>query len=153
MNFRDNHEIISDTGVPSIGVGTTRYSSVIDMRNAEGCQYIFLGSTDFEPKNTENFTIRIQGSTYSSGGFVNLGTTNIISVSSGAKGRNTLAGKMITLDVYKPMKEYIRFAFGNSSCLGQRGLAILYGVRRPGATSLYDSTNIGAQALSVSPSS
>jgi len=152
MNFRDNVTILPDTGLPSIGVTSTIFSGVIDMRNAEGCVYILRGSTDFEPVSGKTAYLRVQGSTDSGGTFVNMGSTTVIAVTSGAKGRNTAEGKTVYLDVYKPDKEYIRFAVTNTSCLGQTGTVILYNTRRPGATSLYDSTLIDQSALLVGPS-
>ena len=152
MNFRDNCVVLPDTGLGSIGVTSTIFSGVIDMRDAEGAVYIFRGSTDFEPVNTKTMYLRVQGSTDSAGTFVNMGSTTVIAVTSGAKGRNTAEGKTVFLDVYKPDKEYIRFAITNTSGLGLSGTVIKYGVRRPGATSLYDSTLIDQSALLVGPS-
>jgi len=152
MNFRDNCVVLPDTGLGSIGVTSTIFSGVIDMRDAEGAVYIFRGSTDFEPVNSKTMFLRVQGSTDSAGTFVNMGSTTVVAVTSGNKGRDTAEGKTVFLDVYKPDKEYIRFAITNTSGLGLSGTVIKYGVRRPGATSLYDSTLIDQSALLVGPS-
>jgi len=152
MNFRDNFVVVPDTGLGSIGVTSTIFSGVIDMRDAEGAVYIFRGSTDFEPVSGKTMFLRVQGSTDAAGTFLNMGSTIVVAVTSGAKGRNTAEGKTVFLDVHKPDKEYIRFAITNTSGLGLSGTVIKYGVRRPGATSLYDSTFIDQSALLVGPS-
>jgi len=144
MNLLYNSEIKRSTQSALVSL-TTIYSGAVDMTDADGCLFLYVGSSDMTAKTTAH--IHLQASTYSSGGFANYGTTVAVA--------STLGGKVfgiLGVDCYKPSFKFMRV--GVHGATGQGAfVAIKYGMRKAGSTELRDDANGGvAIAINITSS-
>jgi hypothetical protein len=128
-----NSEYIVSTA-DGIGVKSSLYGPAIDVRDCNGVLFILSGNTEGQGKDSSGY-FHLQCSTYSSGGWVNYGTT--IACNSTITGN--VRGTMI-IDAYKPTKPFLRAAW--YTCTGIQHLTCLkYGMRKAGTTEARDTTH------------
>jgi len=144
VNLLYNSEVKRSTGTGLVSL-TTIYSDPVDMSDAVGCLFLYVGSSDMTAKTTAH--IHLQASTYSSGGFANYGTTVAVA--------STLGGKqfgILGVDCYKPSFRFMRVGVHGATGQGSF-VAIKYGMRKAGSTELRDDANAGiALAINITSS-
>jgi len=146
MNLLRNIEVVPSSGV-AIGVPSTIFSSYVDARDCEGVLFIVAGCSNYTCKTGTTWAAHLQGSTYSSGGWANIGSTILVTQSTQTRTNNER--KVSLVDCYKPLKPYVRLAVYHSSGWAPV-VAVKYGLRRGGSTGALDSTKISDWALAIS---
>lgn len=145
MNLSRTVAIIPSTVDRRGGVTTTYYAKV-NTADCEGVMFLWLGSSHAAQK-TAKVAFHLQGSSYSSAGWANIGSTVLIDTSAPAAG---FRKKVVTVDCHKPTRKWVRLAVHHST--GDMDVvAIKYGLRRQGSTDVWSATSsVGPYALSVS---
>ena len=137
-------------GINAMSSGAEPSGNELDMAGYEGVVYVLLGSSLMEGSGT--VALKASGSTASSGSFVAYSSF----AGSTAITTGNFNKKILCLDVYRPLKRYIKpVVVGCSSgAIHTRGIiAIQYGARTPGSTVMRDSTHIAAYATIVGATS
>ena len=148
MNLSKNVEIKASTAT-RICTNTTLHHCAVDVSGADGVLFIAVGSSHTTAKTTEAF-LHLQGSSYSSAGWTNIGSTKLISSTKFATGQTE---KLRVIDCYRPTRKWIRVAHhhttGDLTVIG-----IKYNLRRGGSTDAWEgvgkSIGVGCYALSMS---
>jgi len=152
QQFWKNIKVDRSTAHTGAGQASTIYTKAIDMRDAEGCVFLYFGSSDWEPVSGGPTCLGVYGCTSSGGTFIRMGSSTLVSITSGP-GRNTLEGKSVVLDLYKPTKPWVKFGVQNTSAIYEGAFMIKYGLRKPGSSHNWDSTYVHSGSVaSISPS-
>ena len=147
--------LIKNVDIDQVAVqssASTFLSAVVDLNGAEGCLFIAIGSSLLE--GSTKIKLGIQGSTASGGTYVDYDTAGWVSSTAPVTG--STARRVFALDLYKPLKQYAKgvIAGASSGAIYLSGMvAIKYGIKRPGSTTLNDSTKLAGSTLNVSPTS
>ena len=149
MNLLYNTKITP--GLLGLSTGAASTGREIDMSGFEGCLFILHGTSLME--NSAGATLKAAGSTASGGTFVAYSQT---AASTHIQATASFDRKMITLDVYKPLKRYVKcLVTGNSSDtkIPFTVTAIQYGGRYGGSTNYRDSTYIAQASVCLGATS
>ena len=149
MNLIDNIKISNAMTEASSGTGTST-GLALDMSGFEGCLFILHGTTIFG--STTTVKLRAKGATSTAGTWVFYEPIVSSTVCTAA----SFNYRIFALDMYKPLKRYIRPCItGQTSDLkiARTVTAIRYGARYPGSTNLYDSTTLAGITLAVGATS
>lgn len=124
----------------------------LNMSGYEGVMFILHGSSLME--GSSDISLKASGSTASGGTFVEYDSGVTVAASTMATG--SFDKKILCLDVFKPLKQYIKpIVAGASSDVATcfTITALQYGSRTPGSTDLRDSTYVGGLGVSVGATS
>lgn len=124
----------------------------LDMSGFEGVMFILHGSSLMEAST--NVSLKASGSTASGGTFVEYDSSVTVAQSTMTTG--SFNNKILCLDLYKPLKQYVKpiVAGASSDVAGAFTItALQYGARVPGSTELRDSTYVGGYGVSVGATS
>jgi len=147
MNLSKNIKISNAMTEASTLAATTGLS--IDMSGFEGCLFVLHG-TSLMAGTT--YALRAKGAASSAGPWVFYEP----SVSSTLVTTGTFNYRIMALDMYKPLKRYIRASIPTATTdvkTARLVTAIQYGARYPGSTNLYDSTTLAGVTLAVGATS
>ena len=137
-------------GINKMSSGSSAIGNELDMAGYEGVLFIAVGSSVM--RGSSNVTLKAAGSTASGGTFVNYSSYAATTRMS----NNSFNSKLLCLDVYRPLKRYVKPVVGGASSSGihTRGVvAIQYNARVPGSTQLRDSTYVGSNATIIAATS
>ena len=137
-------------GINAMSSGSSAIGNELDMSGFEGVLFIAVGSSVM--RGSSSVTLKAAGSTATGGTFVNYSSY----AATTGMSNNSFDYKLLCLDVYRPLKRYVKPVVGGASSSGlhTRGVvAIQYGARTPGSTQLRDSTYVGKYATIVSATS
>ncbi len=145
MNLSRNIEIKPSTASRVAGGITTGFFCPTNTADAEGVMFMWIGSS-FTLLKTTGACFHLQGSSYSTAGWTNIGSTVLIQNSLATGWKQTT----VVVDCYKPKRKFVRLAVHHTTG-DQTVTAIKYGLRRGGSTEALCSTSgLAAFALSVS---
>jgi len=116
--------------------------------DAEGVMFLWLGTSECGLIGSTFAGFHLQGSSYSSAGWANIGSSILANTTRLVVG--VARDRVKIIDVYKPTRKWIRLAVhhtsGDASVVG-----IKYGLRRKGTTEALSSSGIDSiYTLSVS---
>lgn len=147
MNLAYNTRVTR--GLNGQSSNATSTGNVLDMAGFEGVMFILMGSSLLE--GSTDIELQAKGSTSSTGTY-----TTYASAAASTMATGTYDRKMLVLDVYKPLKRYIKPVVAGASSdvkFCKSVAAIQYGARTPGSTQLRDSTYVGNVAVVVGATS
>ncbi|MEO5366049.1 MAG: hypothetical protein H7831_06790 [Magnetococcus sp. WYHC-3] len=144
MNLSRTIEIIPSTVDRRGGVSTSYYCPTYT-GDCEGVMFVMVGSS-YRIFKTLDFQLHLQGSSWSSANWTNIGSTVALSTATPTGFKKSVH----VIDCYKPIRKYVRLAAHHSSG-DQQVIAIKYGLRRAGSTeALGGSSGLGAFKLLIS---
>jgi len=144
MNLSRTVEIVPSTA-KRVGLVSTAYYCPSNVSDAEGVMFLWLGTSHTAMKTSGAF--HLQGSSYTSAGWTNIGSSILINTSAISAGLGL--ENVVVVDCHKPTRKWIRLAVHHTTG-DQSVVAIKYGLRRMGTTEALSSSGIGKYALSVS---
>ncbi len=166
MNLLRHVQVMNVSSEAGIVTQSTKYTHHIDMSGWEGVMFIAVGTSDTKRASTKTF-MRIQGcSSTALGSFTNYkgGSSNptgssfsaVVNPGGTALTLGSSLAKSIpfVVDIYKPLKRYIRASAHGFSTGPLVIIAMTYGPRRPGTSdSMWTSTfgNPWGSTVLISP--
>lgn len=146
MNLLKHIDVeLASTTVQGVVDGTTSYSQIVDCQGYEGCLFMVVNSTAIGTSKT-TCVMMAQGSTGNS-------TTAMVTYAGRMSLADTTAAiannRLVLWDLYKPEKRYNRVKIQSNTSGYVTFIALKYGARKPGSTTLNDSTTVLNSTVSI----
>ena len=143
-NLLKNTDIrLASTTAKGVTNPTTAYSQIVDMLGAEGCMFILTRSSEGASAAS---TMVAQGSSVNSTAAM---VTYQEKLAITASTQNIWDARVHLFDVHKPDKRYLRVKVAGNSTGDLKFLALRYGLRKPGSTSLHGSSSVGGSTIII----